>query len=63
MSVPDTWLDTEKYDSAEKLFLESVLGKAEAELSMNAQVSRAAYDAGFEAGVLASEAGVGRADD
>lgn len=61
--ISDSWLDAEKYDKAENVFIESVVGKADSELTMNKLVAAAAWDSGFEAGVLASEAGVGRADN
>lgn len=63
MTVTDSWLETERYDDAESKFVDAIVTRAESENEMNALVAYAAYDAGFEAGVLASEAGVGRADD
>lgn len=63
MSVTDSWLNNEKYDHAEEKFINAVLDRSEGELVMNGLIADAAWDAGFEAGVLASEAGVGRADE
>lgn len=61
--IIDSWLDVKAYDNVEQAFVESTLGKAEAENEMNYLIAQASFDAGFEAGVLASEAGVGRADN
>lgn len=63
MTVSTGWLDTEKYDKAEGMFMNAILDKADGELTMNALAIEAAWDAAFEAGVLASEAGVGRYSD
>lgn len=63
MKVLDDWLDAENYDKAEQRFVDGVMGRADGEMAMNALIADAAWDAGFEAGVLASEAGVGRADN
>lgn len=61
--ILDDWLDTENYDKAGEMFVDGVLDKANGELQMKALQADAAWDAGFEAGVLAQEAGLGRYSD
>lgn len=56
------WIDAEKWQRAQELHLSAVTDKFLAELSLDKQRAEAAYDAGFEAGVLATENGLGRAD-
>jgi hypothetical protein len=63
MKVSDDWLRTEEYDKAEEMFVGGLLDKAQGEITMNTLAIEASWDAGFEAGVLAQEAGVGRYSD
>lgn len=58
-----TWLDQKNYDKAANLYAQGVLGQIDADLAIAALTNEASFDAGFEAGVLASEAGVGRYSD
>lgn len=62
MTGVDSWLDP-KYDDAEQEFVDGVLGKANGEIKMKILTADASYDAGFEAGVLSAEAGLGRYSD
>lgn len=57
------WMDTEKYDSAVQRYGQGMFQQFSAEDELKLLTNVASYDAGFEAGVLASEAGVGRADE
>lgn len=56
------WLDQDRYHAAVMTYGNAVLAQVEGESDLQEVTNVASYDAGFEAGVLASEAGLGRAD-
>jgi len=56
------WLDQEQYNKAAVKYGNAVLTQVESESDLQDLSNTASYDAGFEAGVLAQEAGLGRAD-
>lgn len=57
------WVDQTALDKAGQDYARGVIDQVDAELQISAITNEASWDAGFEAGVLASEAGVGRADE
>lgn len=56
------WLDQAGYEKAAKQYGNGIMDQVEGELTLSAIANEASWDAGFEAGVLAAEAGLGRAD-
>lgn len=56
------WLNTDDYQKAAVKYGNAVLAQVEGESDLQELSNEASFDAGFEAGVLASEAGLGRAD-
>ena len=57
------WLDNDDYHAAVMKYGNAVLSQVEGESDLQEVTNVASYDAGFEAGVLASEAGLGRYND
>lgn len=61
--IGNEWLNRDEHHAAFKVASSAFVASGSADAVLGELENDAAYDAGFEAGVLASEAGLGRYDD
>lgn len=57
-----SWRDRDKYDEADSLVKRAAVDRMIGDLGVEVLNNRAAFDAGFEYGVLATENGLGRSE-